>query len=253
MLVTVDGIVIGSRSIGENSSYLDILTNDFGVIEVTAHGIKKLNSKNAGSTALFSYSTFCLSKNGLKYSINSASPKYSFHKLSEDIFSFSLAFYFAEVIKYTSASEQTANANNSELRLLAITLYELIEKKVPETLIKAVFELRLMTVIGLMPDLRICVNCFCYEHEDFYFILEDGILICDDCYFDAHISPEKNVFHISPKLLHIMRYICYSPIDKLYKFTIGADIISEIAVLCEKYVLYHLERNFKTLDYYKKL
>ena len=37
MLVTVDGIVIGRRSIGENSCFIDVLTDEYGVIEATAH------------------------------------------------------------------------------------------------------------------------------------------------------------------------------------------------------------------------
>ena len=46
MLVTVEGIVIGRRSIGEDSCFIDVLTDEYGVIEATAHGVKKITSKN---------------------------------------------------------------------------------------------------------------------------------------------------------------------------------------------------------------
>ena len=46
MLITVEGIVIGRRTIGENNCFLDVLTDEFGVIEATAHGIRKITSKN---------------------------------------------------------------------------------------------------------------------------------------------------------------------------------------------------------------
>ena len=52
MLVTVEGIVVGKRDIGENNCFLDILTDKYGVIEVTAHGVKKVNSRNAPSVGV---------------------------------------------------------------------------------------------------------------------------------------------------------------------------------------------------------
>ena len=68
MLVTVEGIVIGKRTIGDNNCFIDVLT-----------------SKNAGACSLFSYSKFCFSKSGLKYTLNSAEPKVSFHRISSDL------------------------------------------------------------------------------------------------------------------------------------------------------------------------
>lgn len=60
MLVTVEGIVIGRRDIGENNCFIDVLTNQFGVIEATAHGIKKTNSSNISSAGLFLIPSFAL-------------------------------------------------------------------------------------------------------------------------------------------------------------------------------------------------
>ena len=127
MLVTVDGIVIGRRNIGENSCFIDVLTDEYGVIEATAHGVKKLTSKNAGAVTLFSYSKFCFNKVGVKYTLNSAEPKFSFHGISSDIEYLSLAVYFADVVKDTSASEQE---NRGFLRFMAVTLYELDKKRI---------------------------------------------------------------------------------------------------------------------------
>ena len=86
--------------------FIDILTDEYGVIEVTAHGIRKITSKNAGACGLFAYSKFCLAKSGLKYTLNSAEPKFSFHGISSDLEALSLAAYFAEVIKSTTALVQ---------------------------------------------------------------------------------------------------------------------------------------------------
>ncbi len=44
MLYTYDGIVVGRREIGDNSCFIDILTDEQGIVEATAHGAKKMNS-----------------------------------------------------------------------------------------------------------------------------------------------------------------------------------------------------------------
>ena len=249
MLITLNGIVIGQRNVGENSRYIDILTEELGVIEVTAHAVKKINSKNAGSTALFTYSKFCLNKSKARYSINSAEPIYSFHKLSADFTALSLAAYFADLIKYTSASEQKSDGL---LRFFAISLYELEKENADFSRIKAVFELKLSQVLGLSPDLIACAECFAYEHGEMFFVVGDGHLFCGDCFSDA-ICGEDTRFVLTPALLRAMRYVIFSPNEKIYKFDLGGKNLRELGFITEAYLLYHLGRGFKTLDYYKRL
>ncbi len=249
MLVTVEGIVIGRRPIGETSCFIDVLTDEYGVIEATAHGVKKLTSKNAGSTSLFSYAKFCFNKSGVRYTLNSAEPKYSFHGISSDIEALSLAAYFAEVIKDTSASEQEAKGF---LRFMAVTLYELDKKRIPLELIKAVFELHLSVLLGFSPDLRACRNCARYEHERMFFDFEDECIICGDC-IGEYRRPGAEITEITPQLLYSMRFIVFSPVDRIYKLEIKSDDIRQLSALTEKYLLRQLDRSFRTLDYYNSV
>jgi len=246
MLVTVEGIVIGKRTIGENNSFIDVLTDEFGVIEATAHGIKKLTSKNAGSCGLFAYSKFCFSKSGLKYTLNSAEPKYSFHGISSDLEALSLAAYFSEIIKTTATPEQESEGF---LRLMAISLFEIEKQRIPLSQIKAVFELRLASMLGFSPDLRACRSCVGYEHELMYFNNTHGFIICADCLDE----PDESYISLSPTLLYAMRYIIYSDVEKIYHFNMKNTYMTKLSELSEKYLLYHLDRSFKSLDYYNSI
>lgn len=246
MLVTVEGIVIGRRSIGEDSCFIDVLTDEYGVIEATAHGVKKITSKNAGSTALFSYAKFCFAKSGVRYTLNSAEPKYSFHGISEDIEYLSLAVYFADVIKDTSASEQESKGF---LRFMAVTLYELDKKRRPPELIKSVFELHLCAMLGFSPDLRACRICMRYEHERMFFDFEESCIVCGDCVTEySHSSSELT--QLSPALLYAMRHMVFSPVDKIYKIEINGDDMKNLSGITEKYLLKQLDRGFRSLEYY---
>lgn len=247
MLITVEGIVIGRRNTGEAGCYLDILTREHGVIEVMAHGVQKPTSKNAASTALFSYATFCLRKKGLRYTINSTAPKISFHRVSGDIEALSLAAYFADIVRYSSASEQ-----EEILRFFAMALYELEQARVPYRLIKAVFELRIAAILGFAPDLRACAGCICYEAEEMLLVPEDGKLFCGECFYEYALL-DKSCFSLSPTLLYTLRYVVYSPLEKIYRFGLGERSLKEFSVIAEEYLLYQLGRSFKTLDYFKRV
>ena len=246
MLVTVDGIVIGRRSVGENGCFIDVLTDEYGVIEATAHGVKKLTSKNAGAVTLFSYSRFCFNKTGVRYTLNSAEPKFSFHGISTDIEYLSLAVYFADVIKDTSASEQE---NKGFLRFMAVTLYELDKKRCSLELIKSVFELHITTMLGFAPDLRACRVCACYEHEKMYFDNENACIVCGDCLGEYGRAPYE-LDALTPSLVYSMRHIVFSPVDKIYKIDVAGDDIRTLSGLTEKYLLKQLDRGFRSLDYY---
>lgn len=252
MLVTVEGIVIGRRSIGEDSCFIDVLTDEYGVIEATAHGVKKMTSKNAGAVTLFSYSKFCFAKSGVRYTLNSSEPKYSFHGISSEIDYLSLAVYFADVIKDTSAPEQESKGF---LRFMAITLYELNKKRIPPELIKSVFELHITTMLGFSPDLRACFVCAKYEQEKMFFDYENACIVCGDCigeYMKENVFPDGAALpeEVTPSLLHALRHIVFSPVDKIYKISVSDGDVRSLSTLTEKYLLKQLDRSFRSLDYY---
>lgn len=246
MLVTVDGIVIARRTIGENNCFIDVLTDEYGVIEATAHGIRKLTSKNAGACGLFSYSRFCFAKTGVKYTLNSAEPKYSFYGISSDLEALSLAAYFAEVLKDTATAEQESKGF---IRFLSISLYEIEKRRLPLSQIKAVFELRLAAMLGFAPDLRACRECVCYESDEMYLDFSDSTIICDNC-----IKGKNGDFELlAPSVLYAMRFIVYSPLEKIYRFSLPPVQLAKLSEICEKYLLGQLERSFRSLDYYKSI
>ena len=167
MLFTYDGIVVGRRDIGESNCFIDILTDEQGIIEATAHGVKKINSSLLGSCGLFSYAPFCLNKR-------------RFHELGSDIEKLALGSYFAQAVKFCTPQEQAAEGSDSLVRFFAISLYEAEMARDTARLacVKAAFELRFSCMLGYFPDLRGCCNCGCGEHDEMFFLPDSGELIC---------------------------------------------------------------------------
>ena len=253
MLVTYNGIVIGRREVGENSCFIDVLTDEQGVIEAAAHGAKKINSNLLSSAALFSYSTFCLNKNKLRYTVNSAKPKYSFHALGSDIEKLALASYFAQAVKHCTPSEQVQgeHGRDSHVRFFAVSLYETLRAERPLLAVKSAFELRYSAMLGFAPDLVACDNCGKYDcAEGMYFLNDKAKLLCSGC---INKDYGGDSIKLLPETLFAMRHIVFSPLDKCFKFSVSENAVRQLADVCEGYFLYRTERSFKALEYLKTL
>ncbi len=256
MLVTYDGIVIGRREIGENSCFIDILTDEQGVIEATAHGANKINSNLLSSASLFSYSTFCLNKNKLRYTVNSARPKFGFHELGSDIEKLALASYFAQAVKYCTPSEQVQaeHSRDSLVRFFAVALYEILhagESGRSLYAVRSAFELRYSAMLGFAPNLIACDNCGQYECErGMFFLPRKAMLVCRDC-----LNPEYggDSILLYPETLYAMRCVTFSPLERCFKFTISGDAEKQLSAISEDYFLYRTERSFTALEYFKGL
>lgn len=256
MLVTYDGIVVGRREVGDNSCFIDILTDEQGIVEAAAHGAKKINSNLLSSAALFSYSTFCLNKNKLRYTVNSAKPKYSFHALGSDIEKLALASYFAQAVKHCTPSEQVQGeaAHDSHVRFFAVSLYETLHagnNGRSILAVKSAFELRYSAMLGFAPNLVACDNCGEYDcAEGMYFLPDKAKLLCAGC-LNRYYGGDS--IKLLPETLHAMRSIVFSPLDKCFKFAVSGDGERQLAYICENYFLYRTERSFTALEYLKQL
>ena len=49
-MITAEGIVLKERSAGEQDKFIDILTKDRGVLELSVKGARKINGKSGSST-----------------------------------------------------------------------------------------------------------------------------------------------------------------------------------------------------------
>ena len=67
------------------------------------------------------------------------------------------------------------------LRLLLNTLHLLCKGTKPLVQIKAVFELRALSISGYMPNILACANCGTYETPVMYFDVDGGCIYCENC------------------------------------------------------------------------
>lgn len=245
-MTTVEGIVLKERIFGEQSKFIDILTRDRGVIELPVKYARKVNGKSSSSTQLFAYSRFCYDQRKNRFYLNSVEPIHIFYGLRNSLSAISLASYFSEVVR-SCIPEMTSSENI--LRLFLNTLHFLEKNQHDEKLLKSIFELRLMSEIGFMPDVLGCHECGSFEPDELYFSVKEGCFYCAECY-DDH---DESAFRTNLSVLSAIRHIVLADFNMLYSFRLSGNSLIQLSVFTENYLISHLERNFNTLDFYKSL
>lgn len=268
MLIKTQGIVLKQRNIGENDRILTILSKDLGIIEASARGVNRRNSPLQGASQVLCYSEFCLYQGKNRYSVNSATSIEQFYDLRLDVVKLSLAVYFCDLMAFlfpfTEGEIIEKNLGNRAweyLRFLLNTLYLLEKEKRSAQLLKSIFELRILSLSGFMPDLVCCQRCQAYEKEEMYFFPVESQLICGDCLKGGEesldgISSEgtEQVKFAAPKsVLYAMRHIIYSDEDKVFSFNLSGKALEQLNFITENYTLIQTDTRFKSLEFYQQM
>ena len=161
-----------------------------------------------------------------------------------DLVKLSAAQYFCELCGALAPVEEPSEPY---LRLILNSLHLLEASKRPVRLIKAVFEMRILTLSGYMPDLVACRGCGAYEDETMYFYPLDGSLRCGKCRVPGRSLP------LSAGALAALRHSVYADFERLFSFTLTGDSLNEFSAAAEDFLLCRTERTFPTLEFFKSL
>jgi len=245
MYTTIRGIVLRVTDYNDRDALLTLLTQDQGKLTVKARGLRKKNSPLIAPCQLLAYGEFTLFEYRGQYTINEAHSIELFTALRRDLNKLSLGTYFAQVAEVLSQEDFPSPELQS---LLLNCLFALCKLDLPESQIKAVFELRAACLSGYTPDLFGCHICGNQNPERFD--LSAGQLECRNCR-----SRESNGLRmpVTASVLEAMRYICLCDPKKLFSFRVSGETLQQLASLTEAYLTTQLERGFSTLDFYKSL
>ena len=244
MYLTIQGIVLRVTDYNDRDALLTVLTRNHGKLTIKARGLRRKNSPLIAPCQLLAFGEFTLFEYRGMYTINEAHSLELFQPLRRDLTKLSLGTYFAQVSEVISQEDLP---NPELLALLLNSLYALCTLDLPESQIKAAFELRAACLAGYAPDLFGCHVCGA-EFPD-RFDLSAGQLECSRCGgMGGGIRMPVN-----PGVIQAMQYICGCDPKKLFQFTLGAENLEKLASLTEGYLATQLERGFSSLDFYKSL
>lgn len=252
---TVTGMVLSAMPIGDFDKRLVILTKETGKITAFAKGARRPNSALLACSQPFAFGEFSVYAGRSSYNIMSADISNYFSELRDDYEGLCYGFYFCEFADYITREN---NEDKEILKLLYQTLRVLTKKAISPQLIRVVFELKIMALSGVMPQVFGCVRCNKNLADKdvtdtmaagrYYFSAENGGLLCEECR-----GYHKGAISINTSTLYTMQYIISKEIEKLYTFIVSDEVLDELTRCVRHYLDCYVEHDFKSLKMLKPL
>lgn len=231
-------------TVRESDKFIAIFTKTKGKLMVNAPYAKRHQRGLASATEVFVYGQFVIQENKGTYKLLQADIIESFHNLRNDLLRLAYSAYVLEFVD-TTMEENLSSAE--VLRLIVRTFQAMCSDVIKPNLIRHIFELKHMCLIGFMPNLFNCSLCDRPQGECdlLYFDIGEGGIVCDQC----QEGQNEYRYTISEGTLHTMQYIVSVHIDHLFKFTVSDQVLNQYNKILTSYISFYIDKKFKTLEF----
>lgn len=207
--VSFTGMILKAEPVGEYDRRVVILTRERGKIAAFAKGARKQGSRLLASTNPFCFGQFQAYEGRSSYTVTEAVISNYFEELREDFEQACYGMYFLEVMDYyTRENNDEANM----LKLLYQSLRALLHKGLSDELVRYIFEIKALALNGEYP------------------------------------GPPEPAEAFLDSTLYALSYIVNTKVEKLYTFTVTAQVLAELSQIAQVYRKRFMDRKFKSLE-----
>lgn len=233
------GIIIKRVNYKEADKILTIFTPNMGKISALARGVRKTTSKLGGHLELFGSVNLILAEGKAFDIVTSVEKNYYFKNLCFDLNKTSHAYYVCELVdKFTHEDfKDTRLYNLLFLTLEAINYEDSINKNLD--LILSSFKIKLLNILGFLPDLKKCVKCGKKDREN-YFSSFLGGLICKDCF-----NADRESLKISFDCLKVLNFLEENSFENIKRLKIDKKLSLEVKKVLDMFIRFILDRECK--------
>lgn len=212
-LIELTALVLSSAPIGEYDRRVVLLTRERGRISCFARGARRPGNPLMAASLPFCFGTYRIRPGRNSNVLVEAKLQTFFEKLRSDLSLTCYASYFSEILQYVTRE----NNDESALLLLAFQSFRALESgRIPNRLVRAIFEIRLVVTEGefLPPG------------------AEDGF---------------------TAAAMRAVQHIQASPLQKLYTFAVSEPVLAELEHIASVSMERSLHHHFESLEILKVL
>jgi DNA repair protein RecO (recombination protein O) len=243
------GIIIKRINLGEADKIITFYTATRGKMRARAIGVRKQESKLAGSLELFMHSDLILARGRNLDVVTSAQAINSFSNLRSDLKKTSFAYFSIELIEKFVPEELK---DTRIFSLLAETLKVLNNSKLKSLYYSAfllAFEIRLLNFLGFAPQISRCLHCA--ENgklAKFYFSAQLGGILCENCKnYDPTALP------ISYQEIELWNFLCASKKDYLDLENLKMDLLLPLSQKIDYFLYFIFGKNIKSAEFIRQV
>jgi len=239
-LVKTEGVVIRTMKMGETSKLVTFFTRELGILKVIAKGARSGKSRIGAALEPLTVSRIVYydRENRELQFLSQADIVEFFPNLPADLEKWGYANACAELV-YRAQTSAEATA-----KLYPILLNTLRAMNEPASEGRACFwgfQMKLVGVLGLAPNLRRCLNCSTVGPtvenggRVYHFDISRGSFLCGNC------SSGRSAHELSGETLHLLAELQTLPAEKFSSFKISPLARRETENFFRAYFAFHLE------------
>ncbi|MCH5272045.1 MAG: DNA repair protein RecO [Lachnospiraceae bacterium] len=258
--ITVTGMILSAQPIGEYDRRVVLLTKEKGKLAAFAKGVRRPTAALLGCSQPFVFGKFTLYEGRSSYTLQNAEVENYFAELRNDLTTVYYGVYFCE---FAEAVTREGLPAKEELKVLYRSLGALLKPSIGVELVRAVFELKMLSIEGVSPQVFECIKC--RKKEDLvWFAAKGGGCICKTCAQALWTEPvpedgggvpgrTDELLPAAASTLYTMQYILSTPIESLYTFTVTEDVLRQLKKILKQFLAVHIERKFHSLELLEEL
>ena len=235
----VTGMVLQAAPIGEYDRRVVLLTKERGRISAFAKGARRPNSSLLAAVNPFVFGSFTLYEGRNSNTLVSAQVSNYFSEMRENMEDAYYGFYFLELASYYTREGQD---EREMLKLLYQSIRALLSPKLPNRLVRAIYELKVICINGEAPQVFHCVSCG-KQGAGMQFCAVRGGLLCRECAETA-----TDLIELDGSTIYTIQYIETRPPEKLYNFLVSEEVLHQLIRVMERYMEVYVGKRFSSLD-----
>ncbi|MBR3036318.1 MAG: DNA repair protein RecO [Lachnospiraceae bacterium] len=242
----VTGIVLTAMPIGEADRRILLLTKELGKISAFVRGARKPTSPMVASTRPFAFGRFEIYPGKSAYTVRKCEILEYFEGLVSDVSKTAYGSYMLELAGYFSHEDAPAG---EMLELLYYSLKALLHPQIPDRLVRRIFELKALSVEGVVPDFRTCIKCRKPVKEG---IFRPSVMnvVCTDCAQDLQGNALPSYvpagLPLSKSALYTLQFIAATPPPKLYTFSLNEETFAQIVPVIDRLYAANVDRTLQS-------
>ncbi len=257
-LYKTEGIVLRARNLGEADKALTLYTREEGKVQVAAVGARRSRSPLAAATQPFTHGfMLCFRGRGLDR-LSQFEIREPFAGIRGDLAKSAYATYFSELTdEFTRERDR-----NPDVFLALLAAQHMLQAGSDAEVVTRLFELRLLTLAGLRPELERCAGCGRAVAPGGTgaegrgagawnlggFSVAAGGVLCPDC-----AASDPTALAVPPGAVESARFLLAADLRRAAALKLSAPVARALEDMLSAYILHHLEKPLKSLSFLREV
>ncbi len=260
-LYRTDAVVLRRHNTGEADRILTLFTPGHGKVRAIAKGVRRAKSRMGGHVELFTHVNVLIARGRSLDIVTQAEMRHPFGHLRDDLWKTAYASYVAELIDHF-AEERDEGPESVDLFTIlldALGFFNALPAPDPVDgshasgpdahLVARAVELKVLTVLGYVPELFHCVHCRTrLQPGDNRISASRGGVLCPDCG-----RPDQSARVMTVNAIKAMRLLASEPLSVARRLVLTEREHRDIDLALRAHLAVTLERQLRTGDVLDRL